>query len=79
MTEEKRYKGEIIAERRRNLDFSLEFDRVCMGLTAGLPKYSRKERINYYNKKISKIWESRRWKKQYSLMQNVDSVSTMKF
>ena len=58
MTEEKRYKGEIIAERRRNLDFSLEFSKVCMGLTAGLPKYSRKERINYYNKKISKIWES---------------------
>ena len=79
MTEEKRYKGEIIAERRRNLDFSLEFSKVCMGLTAGLPRYSRKERINYYNKKISKIWESRRWKKQYSLMQNVDSVSTMKF
>ena len=33
MTEEKRYKGEIIAERRRNLDFSLEFSKVCMGLT----------------------------------------------
>ena len=79
MIEEKRYKGEIVAERRRNLDFSLEFGKVCMGLTAGLPKYSRKERINYYNKKISKIWEGRRWKKQYSLMQNVDSVSTMKF
>lgn len=79
MIEEKRYKGEIVAERRRNLDFSLEFGKVCMGLTAGLPKYSRKERINYYNKKISKIWESRRWKKQYNLMQNADSVFTMKF
>ena len=79
MTEEKRYKGEIIAERRRNLDFSLEFSKVCMGLTAGLPRYSRKERINYYNKKISKIWEDKRWKKQYNLMRNVDSVSTMKF
>ena len=79
MTEEKRYKGEIVAERRRNLDFSLEFSKVCMRLTAGLPKYSRKERINYYNKKISKIWEGRRWKKQYNLMQNVDNVSTMKF
>ena len=79
MTEEKRYKGEIIAERRRNLDFSLEFSKVCMGLTAGLPRYSRKDRISHYNKKISKIWESRRWKKQYSLMQSVDSVSTMKF
>ena len=79
MIEEKRYKGEIVAERRRNLDFSLEFGKVCMGLTAGLPKYSRKERINYYNKKISKIWEGRRWKKQYNLMRNVDNVSTMKF
>ncbi len=79
MIEEKRYKGEIVAERRRNLDFSLEFGKVCMGLTAGLPKYSRKERINYYNKKISKIWEGRRWKKQYNLMRNADSVSTMKF
>ena len=79
MTEEKRYKGEIIAERRRNLDFSLEFSKVCMGLTAGLPRYSRKDRINHYNKKISKIWESRRWKKQYSLMRNVNNVSTMKF
>ena len=79
MIEEKRYKGEIVAERRRNLDFSLEFSKVCIGLTAGLPKYSRKERINYYNKKISKIWESRRWKKQYNLTQNVDSASTMKF
>ena len=79
MIEEKRYKGEIVAERRRNLDFSLEFGKVCMGLTAGLPRYSRKERINYYNKKISKIWEGRRWKKQYSLMRNVDNVFTMKF
>ena len=79
MIEEKRYKGEIVAERRRNLDFSLEFGKVCMGLTAGLPKYSRKERINYYNKKISKIWEGRRWKKQYNLMRNVDNVSIMKF
>lgn len=60
MIEEKRYKGEIIAERRRNLDFSLEFNKVCMGLTAGLPKYSKRDRINHYNKKISKIWESRR-------------------
>ena len=60
MTEEKRYKGEIIAERRRNLDFSLEFSKVCMGLTADLPRYSRKDRISHYNKKISKIWESRR-------------------
>ena len=62
MTEEKRYKGEIIAERRRNLDFSLEFDRVCIGLTAGLPKYSRKDRISHYNSRISKIWEGRKWK-----------------
>ena len=57
MIEEKRHKGEIVAERRRNLDFSLEFSKVSVGLTAGLPRYSRKERINYYNKKISKIWE----------------------
>ena len=62
MIEEKRYKGEIIAERRRNLDFSLEFGKVCMGLTTGLPKYSKRDRINHYNKKISKIWENRRWK-----------------
>lgn len=60
MIEEKRYKGEIIAERRRNLDFSLEFNKVCKELTTGLPKYSRKDRISHYNKKISKIWESRR-------------------
>ncbi len=72
MIEEKRYKGEIIAERRRNLDFSLEFSKVCMGLTAGLPRYSRKDRISHYNKKISKIWESRRWKKQLHLMQLVE-------
>ena len=43
--------------KNRNLDFSLEFNKVCMGLTTGLPKYSRKDRINHYNKKISKIWE----------------------
>ena len=79
MIEEKRYKGEIVAERRRNLDFSLEFSKVCMGLTAGLPEYSRKERIKYNNKKISKIWEKKKKKKQYNLMRNVDSVSTMKF
>ena len=79
MIEEKRYKGEIVAERRKNLDFSLEFSKVSVGLTAGLPKYSRKERINYYNKKISKIWEGRRWKKQYNLMQNVGNVCTLKY
>ena len=53
MIEEKRYKGEIVAERRRNLDFSLEHSKVCIGLTAGLPKYSKKERINYYNKNFT--------------------------
>ena len=72
MIEKKRYKGEIIAERRRNLDFSLEFNKVCMGLTAGLPKYSKRDRINHYNKKISKIWESRRWKNKLHLMQLVE-------
>ena len=79
MIEEKRYKGEIVAERRRNLDLSLEFSKVCIGLTAGLPRYSRKDRISHYNSRISKIRESRRWKRQYNLTQNVDSVSTMKF
>ena len=79
MIEEKRYKGEIVAERRRNLDFSLEFSKVSVGLTAGLPRYSRKDRISHYNSRISKIWESKRWKKQYNLMQNADSVFTMKF
>ena len=59
MIEEKRYKGEIVAERRRNLDFSLEFGKDSKGLTAGLPRYSRKDRISHYNKKISKIWESK--------------------
>ena len=62
MIEEKRYKGEIIAERRRNMDFKLELKMICTRLTAGLPKYSRRDRINHYNQKISKIWESRRWK-----------------
>ena len=71
MTEEKRYKGEIIAERRRNLDFSLEFSKVCMGLTAGLPKYSKRDRINHYNKKISKIWEGQDEKSTRSIKKRV--------
>lgn len=57
MTEEKRYKGEIIAERRRNMDFKLELKMICTRLTSGLPKHSRRDRINHYNQKISKIWE----------------------
>ncbi len=54
--EYKRYKGEIIVERRNNLDFSLEFEKVCVGLNAGLPNYPIEERIAHFNNKLQKVW-----------------------
>lgn len=55
--EHKRYKGEIIVERRNNLDFTLEFEHITNGLTAKLPNYPYKERIEHYNRKINKVWQ----------------------
>jgi hypothetical protein len=52
----KKYKGEIIIERRLNLDFTLEFEKVTTGLLAKLPDYPYEERINYYNKKLKQVF-----------------------
>jgi hypothetical protein len=56
--EHKRYKGEILIERRNNLDFSVSFEDVLTGLTVGLPNYPREERIAHFNKKLKNVWET---------------------
>lgn len=55
--EHKKYRGEIIMERRNNLDFSLSLENITKGLTAGLPNYSMEERMEHYNKKLQLVWE----------------------
>ncbi len=55
--EYKKYKGEIIVERRNNLDFTQSFEQITNGLTARLPEYPYLERIAYYNKKINTVWQ----------------------
>ncbi|UTJ05413.1 hypothetical protein [Arcobacter roscoffensis] len=55
--EHRKYKGEIIIERRMNLDFTVEFEKVCVGLTSKLPDYPYQERIQHYNNKLAKVWE----------------------
>jgi len=62
--EYKKYKGEIIIGRRESLDFTLEFEKVCNGLTAKLPFYPYEERINHYNKKLKKVFEDIRNKNE---------------
>lgn len=52
----KKYKGELLVERRENLDFTREADQVTNGLITGLPKYPRKERIKHFNHKLRKVW-----------------------
>lgn len=66
----KRYKGEILVDRRNNLDFTKEFEEVTAGLRANLPRYSYQDRIEHYNKKINLVWEKfgikekRKWMKK---------------
>ncbi len=55
--EYKKYKGEIIVERRNNLDFTQSFEQITNGLTAKLPEYPYLERIAHYNKKINTVWQ----------------------
>lgn len=52
----KRYKGEIIIERRLNLDFTLEFEKVTNGLLVDLPNFPYEERIEHYNQKLRKAF-----------------------
>ena len=54
----KKYKGEILIERRMNLDFTLEFDKVTVGLTANLPTYPYQERLEHYNKKLKNVFNN---------------------
>ncbi len=56
--EYKKYKGEIIVQRRMDLDFSLEFEKVTIGLLVNLPRYPYEERIEHYNKKLKQVWEN---------------------
>jgi len=53
----KKYRGEIIIERRMNLDFTLPFEKVTNGLLSNLPDYPYQERIDHYNKKVKQIFE----------------------
>jgi hypothetical protein len=57
--EYKRYKGEIIIERRENPDFTNGIDNAY----DGLPEYPYEDRINHYNRKLALAWENLEIKK----------------
>lgn len=54
----KKYRGEIIVERRANLDFSKDLEDITNGLYVKLPCYPREDRINHYNKKINQVFKN---------------------
>ena len=62
--EHKKYKGEIIMERRNNLDFTLDLDNITRGLTAALPNYNTEEIMAHYIKKLQLVWEELGYIKQ---------------
>lgn len=52
----KMYRGEIIAERRRDFQLTDDFESVAKGLTSHLPEYPKKERIEHYNEKLKGVF-----------------------
>jgi len=55
--EYKRYRGEILYERRSKLDFSQDCENILKGLTANLPNYPLEERMEHYNRKVGRVLE----------------------
>ena len=58
MGKRKKWRGEVIIQRRNDLDFSLPIYQVTNGLMAKLPDHPYHERIDHYNKKLKRVFRN---------------------
>ena len=52
----KKFRGEIIIERRENIDFSKDIGAINRMLYASLPPVNKELAIKHYNKKLRRCW-----------------------
>ena len=52
------FAGEIIVARKESMNiFNTKIDDLAVGIVAGLPKFSKKEKMEHYCKKLQMVWE----------------------
>ena len=51
--------GEVVFQRRQNIDFSLQISRIQMSISSKIPPRMEYEKaMQYYKNKLNKVWES---------------------
>ena len=61
----KKYKGEIIIERRINLNFKLDFEELqkeAISLGTNIPEWNYEDRVKHYINKLNNVWEKQNYK-----------------
>ena len=52
--------GEIIIARRNAMNiYNTKIDDMVLSMDFGLPKFTRKEKLDHYYKKLQLVWEGR--------------------
>ena len=58
MFDEPKFAGEIIVARKNEMNIlNTKIDDLALGIVAGLPKYTRQEKLEHYCKKLQYVWE----------------------
>lgn len=61
------FPGEIIVARKDAMNiFNTKIDDLALGIVAGLPKFTKEERLEHYCKKLQCVWEIYFNKKGYA-------------
>lgn len=57
LNEEPIFPGEIIVARKNAMDITnTKIDDMALGIVAGLPKFSKQEKLEHYCKKLQMVW-----------------------
>ena len=60
MFDKPKFAGEIIIARRNSMDITnTKIDDMATGIHLALPKYTQKEKLAHYNKKLKLVWEGK--------------------
>jgi len=52
-----KFAGEIIIQRREDINFTEELDHLSQKLISKIPSFSYEKRINHYNKKVRHVFK----------------------
>lgn len=52
------FPGEIVVARKEAMNiFNTKIDDMALGIVAGLPKFTKQEKLEHYCKKLQMVWD----------------------